>query len=150
MRHLANHGDIFWHKNNIIYEETSNFGRELINKNFGINEVFKLLSFIDENGIDRGTVGQDISALINSITDKLNILKEIILREDCTDEIRFWAGMIFIEDVYPDDLRRAINFCESMVKNFLNSPYNNNFIEIQLNLIDEEKLQKNRIWIRKY
>ncbi|HMQ78338.1 MAG TPA: DUF4365 domain-containing protein [Ignavibacteria bacterium] len=141
MRHLTNHGDIFWHNNNIIQQDTRTYGREIITKLFSNNEIYKLLNFIDENGIDRGSVGQDIYAIIDLINNKIEILKEIILRNDCTDEIRFWAGMIIIEEIYPYDLRRAINFCESMINNFPDSPYKANFVEIGLNLLEEEQIQ---------
>jgi hypothetical protein len=60
MRHLINHGDIYWHKNNSIPEEIRSYGRAEIEATFGQAEIYKLLTHIDENGVSRGTIGQDI------------------------------------------------------------------------------------------
>lgn len=121
MKYLISHGDIFWHKNNLISEDIRTFGRSEIRSTFGLEELYKLLSHIDENGVSRGSIGQDIYPILDLIPEKYELLKKIILDEKVTDDIRSWAGVVAINDFQHYDLERAINFCDSMIDNFPNS-----------------------------
>lgn len=121
--YLEGHGDTFWHKGNIIDQEISVYGKNLIKKMFGIRELKILLQNIDENGISRGSIGQDIHVLIDLIPNKIDNLKKIILEETADDDSRAYAGLLAIYDFQRYDLERAINFAQSMVTNFPNSKY---------------------------
>ncbi|WP_437918754.1 DUF4365 domain-containing protein [Sphingobacterium sp. LRF_L2] len=127
MRHLISHGDIYWHDGNIVNESIRKNSKRIIAENFAINEIAKLLRHIDENGIIRGSIGQNIYPIIDLVPDKVEILKKIILNEFTDDDSRAWAGIILINEFQFDDLDRAINFAESMINNFPNSEHREQF-----------------------
>lgn len=136
MRHLISHGDIYWHKNNIIDQEIRKYGRSVIKNSFRQNEIYKLLSHIGENGISRGSVGQDIYPIIDLISNKHEILKAIILHKETTEEIRLWAANILINDFQYTDQERAINFCDSMINNFPKSKHVEHFHNLKQTIIE--------------
>lgn len=87
---VPGHGDIFWHSENIIAESVRNGIREEILK-FEKNEVKKLIGFVGEEGIERGTLGQCVEAIISLVQDKMRILKEITEDESAGHRIRYIA-----------------------------------------------------------
>lgn len=127
LRHVINHGDIWWHKNNIIEESIRKATRQIITENFSKGEIAKLLRHIDENGITRGSMGQNIYPIIDLVPDKIELLKGIILDESTDDRSRAWAGVILINEFQYTDKERAINFAKSMVNNFPNSEHRDHF-----------------------
>ena len=136
MRHLISHGDIYWHKHNIISEDIRQYGRSEIKATFKQPEIFKLLAHIDENGVSRGSIGQDIYPLIDLVPDKYECLKRIILDKGTTDEIRTWAGVIVINDFQYHDVQRAIYFCDSLINNYPESEKKEWFQNIKQTLIE--------------
>ena len=136
MRHLISHGDIYWHKHNVILEDICQYGKSEIMSTFGEAEIFKLLAHIDENGVSRGSIGQDIYPLLDLIPDKFNSLKKIILDKRTSLEIRSWAGVIVINDFQSHDVQRAIYFCDSMIDNFPDSENREWFHNIKQTLIE--------------
>ncbi len=136
MRYLISHGDIFWHKHNILSEEVRKFGRVSITQTYGLTEIEKLLSHIDENGISRGSMGQNIYPLLDLIQQKYEHLKKVILSKHVSEDIRFWAAVIVINNFQYVDVERAINFAESMISNFPNSENKERFKLIKETLQD--------------
>ncbi|MPM25322.1 hypothetical protein SDC9_71813 [bioreactor metagenome] len=72
------------------------------------NEVTKILSSIDENGIERGTIGQCIEAIISSINKSDRILKEIIRNEALEEEVINSAITILAYN-YPEEFNLAVS-----------------------------------------
>lgn len=118
MRHLISHGDIFWHEHNIITEEIRKFGRTIITQTYSLSEVQKLLVHIDENGISRGSMGQNIDPLLDLVPLKYEYLKNVILNKNTDETVRFWAAIIAINDFQFTNTEKAINFADSMISNF--------------------------------
>ena len=82
--YIPGHGDL-WGKLNFS-KESRQHARDILNK-MNTDELIKMLSVIDENGIQRGTIGQCIEAIISSINNSDKILKKIIKDEDLEEEI---------------------------------------------------------------
>lgn len=120
-RHLISHGDIFWHKGNIVDDSVQKYGRGLIKCKFSKKEIVKLIKHIDEAGITRGSMGQNIYPLIDLVTEKIDFLKKVILDKTTDDDARTWAGIILINEFQQYDLDRAIKFAVSMINNFPDS-----------------------------
>lgn len=140
-RHLLSHGDIWWHPGNIIEENISKEAKQLIPLYFGLNEIQKLLSHInEEEGISRGTIGFDVNFIIKLIPNRIEILKRIILQTETSDEKRFWAAVCLINEIQYTDLERAIAFANSMVENFPKSENVERFQLIQLTLMEESQI----------
>jgi len=135
---IVGHGDIYWHKGNIINEEARTYAYKTIRKSFTQQETKLLLINIDENGINRGTIGQGIHAVIEIIPNFLAYLKMIIIKENISDEIRANAAIIIIYELQFYDKPRAIRFCESMIEHFPDSEYKGSFeiIKEQIELHD--------------
>lgn len=119
--------DIFWHKGNIINDNVIEYARGLVKEKFAEKEIAKLLRYIDDAGITRGSMGQNIYPLIDLVTDKINILKKIILDKSTDDNSRVWAGVILVNEFQQYDIDRAIKFADSMVNNFPDSIYKEQF-----------------------
>lgn len=131
---IVGHGDIFWHSNNMIDELVRKYVKNIIIDFYGISEVIKLINNIDDAGISRGAMGQNIYPLIKLITRDVEVFKKIILDKKSTEHVRLWAGVFVIDELQHYDLERAINFANSMVINFHDSENKSMFIEIKLTL----------------
>jgi hypothetical protein len=135
---IVGHGDIYWHKGNIINQESRTYAYRTIIENFTQHEVKRLLVNIDEDGINRGTIGQGIHAIIETIPNFISYLKTIIIKDDISDEIRANAAIIITYKLQFYDKPRAIRFCESMIEHFPDSEYKESFeiIKEQIELHD--------------
>jgi hypothetical protein len=136
MKHLISHGDIYWHEHNVISEDIRLYGRSEIKTTFGQSEIFKLLAHIDENGVSRGSIGQDIYPILDLIPSKYDYIKKIILDKTTSDEVRSWAGVIVVNDFQYQDVQRAIYFCDSIIDNFPDSDNREWFQNIKQTLIE--------------
>ncbi|TCL63321.1 uncharacterized protein DUF4365 [Hydrogenispora ethanolica] len=105
--HIPGHGDIFWYKNNIIDENTRTYAQEVMADSFGEAEITKLLSAIDENGIQRGTLGQCVHSIIDICPNKTTFLEKISFNKTISEEIRIHAFYLCIYYIQFKDLERA-------------------------------------------
>lgn len=94
LAHIPWHMDIFGGGDKIT-PESRHYVEGVINS-FGKGEVIKLIQFIDENGIDRGSVGQSVVAIISSISERNAILAGIMIDETLPLEIREWANVLLL------------------------------------------------------
>lgn len=96
---LPGHGDIFWHKDNIINEEIRKKSLELLKKAWGETEIRQLLKYINEGeGIQRGSIGQGIYAMIDCIDDNIRLLRKIAFDENTDENSSYWALIIYLYD----------------------------------------------------
>ena len=66
-----------WTGDEPVTEETRDYARQLLNR-FGKPEVIKLLSCIEEEtGIERGSIGQSVEAIVSSLTEAGPLLASI-------------------------------------------------------------------------
>jgi len=76
--HIPGHGDIFWHEHNIIEKEI----REKIKlrmEKYERDIMLPLICQIDENGFSRGSVGQNVYAIVDlTVANSSRKLAEII------------------------------------------------------------------------
>lgn len=94
LAHIPWHPDIFGGRDKIT-PEIREYAKSLI-RDFSVMEIIKLLSFIDENGIERGSIGQSVEAIISLIPNYKSLLREITKNEEVSMEIREWADVIRI------------------------------------------------------
>ncbi|WP_335974864.1 DUF4365 domain-containing protein [Gaetbulibacter jejuensis] len=84
--HIPWHPDIFY-SGDVIKNEIKEYVAEEINK-FGEGEIIKLLSLINEDiGIQRGTIGQSIDAILSLIKNINQHLESIILNKSNSEFI---------------------------------------------------------------
>lgn len=90
--HIPWHMDIF-HSGEMITLETKRYAQNIIS-NFNKSDAIKLLQCVDENGFERGSIGQNVEAILLSLESPF-ILIESIIRDPMIDiEIRHHAAQI--------------------------------------------------------
>ncbi|MBU4263728.1 MAG: DUF4365 domain-containing protein [Proteobacteria bacterium] len=93
LAHIPGHGDIFYY-GETPSAETRAYASGLFAR-FGVEEVIKLLSFIDpEEQIGRGTLGQSVEAIVSSLPNAATMLREIIRLHGVEMSIREFAALI--------------------------------------------------------
>lgn len=95
---LPGHPDVFWHRDNVIEEPTRRAALSLLKKRFGCEEVAVLLETVDEAGIERGTLGQAIHALIDVIPDSQRMLEDLAFDPSLSEDARYWAILLIVYD----------------------------------------------------
>lgn len=92
--HIPWHPDI-WYSGEPIKQETKEYVHNYFEK-FKVNEIVKLLSFIDkDNAIARGTIGQSVQAIISSISNRNSLLLEVVNDNSLPIFLRECASLIF-------------------------------------------------------
>lgn len=92
LSHIPWHPDLY--EKGTLTEETQQYVKERI-REFTQDDIIKLLYFIDENDISRGTVGQCVEAIISVIEKHDEYLKNIILDDKLPMVLRERAGVIY-------------------------------------------------------
>lgn len=93
LAHIPWHPDI-WGTGESITEKTKKHARTLFAK-FGKAEIEKLIAFIDEEtGIERGTIGQSVEAIISALPMATQYLNEILADVDSPLFTRECAALI--------------------------------------------------------
>lgn len=92
--HIPWHGDIGYHGEGFSKETKAHVKKRF--DEFNKQDVEKLLSFIDEErGIARGSLGQSVEAIISSLSNRDNLLLEIIQDSQLAVFIRENAALIY-------------------------------------------------------
>lgn len=103
LAHLNSHGDIFFSGKSgwFLNAEKSH----IINRisNYSVDEVIKLLEISDEDGFERGSVGQSCGALIKLIKNYKNTIFKILENENYCNTLRFKAMCFLYGYFYIDE-----------------------------------------------
>ena len=94
LSHVPGHGDIFWTKENIIADATSEVAENLFRERITRDDVLVLLSVVDEVGFARGSIGQCVYSIIGIVADRYSILESIITDPTVPQGTRFWALLL--------------------------------------------------------
>lgn len=93
LAHVPWHGDIMGSSATTIPEHLrEDVRRELAA--FGAADVLKLLSYVDERGFERGTIGQNVDALISVVEARRSILRSIGSDPKMQDDVRRGALLL--------------------------------------------------------
>lgn len=92
LAHIPWHMDI-WGGRDKITHESRIYGKSLIGT-FDKDDVVKLLRFIDENGLNRGSIGQSVEAIISLVPERRAIFQEISTDEDLPISLREWVDIL--------------------------------------------------------
>lgn len=91
LSHIPGHGDIFWGKQNIIREDIRHDALLLMREFFDQRDALTLLSAIDDAGIARGTIGQCVHALVDTMADPARVMESIAIDSSQEERIRHSA-----------------------------------------------------------
>lgn len=89
--HVPGHGDIFWSKSNLIDEEVRRRAVFFMRERFDRRDALTMLSVIDDTGIQRGTVGQCVHVLVDTMADTEGAMESIAIDADQSERIRHSA-----------------------------------------------------------
>lgn len=91
LSHIPGHGDIFWTKGNLTDEPVRRSALLFMKERFDRRDALTMLSAVDDAGIDRGTMGQCVHALVDTMADTQEIMESIAVDESQSDRIRHSA-----------------------------------------------------------
>lgn len=94
LSHIPGHGDIFWSKRNTIDEEVRRGALLMMKERFDRRDALTLLSVIDDAGVDRGTIGQCVHALVDTMADPISVMESIVIDRGQDDRVRH-SAMLF-------------------------------------------------------
>lgn len=89
--HIPGHGDIFWSRGNLIDEQVRRRALLFMRERFDHRDALTMLSSIDDAGIDRGTIGQCVHALVDTMADTATIMESIATDKTQNDRTRHSA-----------------------------------------------------------
>ena len=89
---VPGHGDIFWGKQNTINKEVRRGALLIMKERLDRNDALTLLSVIDDAGIDRGTIGQCVHALVDTMANPTGVMESIAI--DASQDERTRHGAI--------------------------------------------------------
>ncbi len=94
--HIPGHGDIFWSKRNAIDEQVRRDALLMMRERFDRRDALTLLSAVDDAGVDRGTIGQCVHALIDAMADPAEVMESIAIDESEDDRVRHSAVLFAV------------------------------------------------------
>ena len=112
--HIPGHPDIFWGKTNIILEETRKEALQLLRRLTTRDDLLAMIASIDENGIDRGQIGQCVHAIVEVVDDNVSKLVSIAGDVSVENDSRYWAFILIIFVLQSTDLPRTIELTEQL------------------------------------
>lgn len=112
LSHIPGHGDIFWSHRNAIDEEVRRSALLLMKERFDRRDAITLLSAIDDSGIDRGTIGQCVHALVDTMVDPVSVMESIAIDQGLNDRVRHSAMLFAVCAVQSQGTSAALAFLE--------------------------------------
>ena len=105
--HVPGHGDIFWSKHNTIPEDTRQQAHRFLKERLTYDDALTLLSAIDDDGIQRGTIGQCVHALVDSMLQTSATMELIASDKTQDDQIRHSAILFAISSAQGESTANA-------------------------------------------
>jgi hypothetical protein len=116
--HIPGHGDIFWSKGNIVDEKIRRSALLIMKERFDRRDALTLLSVIDDAGISRGTIGQCVHALIDTMESPPEVMESIAVDVSQEDNIRHSAILFAVIAAQSHSVETALTVIER-VRQFL-------------------------------
>lgn len=94
--HLPTNPYVLRHKDNLIDSDVEGYGKNLLGKTFGRDEVLKIINFVDEGGFAAGSIGYIVSTIVFAIVDAQAILEDLAFDTSLSDDQRENAMFLLI------------------------------------------------------
>jgi len=121
--HIPGHGDIFWHKENIIDSEVTKAALAFMKQALGKEDVIALLESVDENGFSRGSIGQCVHSIIDVAERQVELLSSITFDQTIADETRFSALQLLACKMQQTSKDETLKLIRSYLEKFPNSEF---------------------------
>jgi hypothetical protein len=110
--HVPGHGDIFWSKGNLIEEQVRRKALLFMRERFDRRDALTLLSSIDDAGIQRGTIGQCVHALVDTLADREETMESIAIDQGQSERIRHSAILFAVDAAQSKSGEQAIRLLD--------------------------------------
>lgn len=106
---VPGHGDIYWHKDNLIEPAIRQWAEGFMREHFGRREIEALVTAIDpEQGIGRGTIGQCAHAIIDILPSRNTHLAQIVRDVEVGESVRWHSLILLLYDLQFEELETAL------------------------------------------
>lgn len=106
--HIPGHGDIFWSPRNVIDESVRQRVRVLMRERFDREDALAMLSVIDDAGIDRGTMGQCVHTLVDSMANTAAVMESAAIDVSQTERVRHSALLFTVSSAQSSSAESAL------------------------------------------
>jgi hypothetical protein len=106
--HVPGHGDIFWGSRNLITEPTRQAALQFMRERFDRRDALTLLRAIDDAGIQRGSLGQAVHALVDCLSQPVVVLESIAADASQDERVRHSAILLAVSAAQSQSLDTAI------------------------------------------
>jgi hypothetical protein len=133
--HIPGHPDIFWHSGNIVEQSVENAAMEMIRERFGREEMLVLLEAVDEDGFQRGSIGQAAHSIIVGVRNRNQLLESIAFDANAPEPARFHALLLLIfhtQERHRDSVTRCRNYVGRYANDFPGGDFRDVLAEIDL------------------
>lgn len=97
LAYLPGHEDIFWHKDNMIQDQTRDAALDFLKERFGRVEVLTMLEAVtDGGGFARGAIGQRVLVIVSYVRDREKVLESIAFDPEIDEDVRYWALLLLV------------------------------------------------------
>jgi hypothetical protein len=97
LAHVPGHMDIFWVPGkNTIPESVCAEAELVLKRMLSRDSILTLLGAIDDGGIERGTIGQCVDAIVHLAPHRRECLESIIFDANVPADLRYWALLLQI------------------------------------------------------
>ena len=84
LAHIPGHGDISWHSESRLQEHIRSTVQSLM-ETWGRVEVLQMLRLMDDDGVERGSTGQSVYAIVDGTVKDASRLLQAILEDDAIE-----------------------------------------------------------------
>lgn len=114
--HIPGHGDILWGKGNLIDEQVRRSGLLFMGERFDRRDALTMLSTIDDAGIQRGTIGQCVHTLVDTIADREETMESIAIDKGQCERIRHSAILFAVDAAQSRSVEHAIGLLDRIAQ----------------------------------
>jgi hypothetical protein len=127
--HIPGHEDICWHNDNAITCSVKKYATNFIRECFQRDDIVALLGAIDDFGIERGSFGQCVHAIIDVLRDKVQILESIAFDYQISSEARYSALLLLLYYKQQISSSKAIEYIYMYLEKFGYDTYVSDILE---------------------
>jgi hypothetical protein len=129
--HIPGHGDIAWSNRNIINEDIRRQARAFMRERLDRRDAITMLEAIDDRGIDRGTIGQCVHAIIEVMDSSAATMESIALDRSVQDQARYSAALLALYEAQMESKQAAKEVLARLGPSLTDTPYDTVLIEIE-------------------
>jgi hypothetical protein len=118
LAHIPAHGDIFWGPGNWISNETAKAVKAFMKDAIGRDEMLVLLESIDDDGFQRGSVGQCVWCVVSVVRRRFELLRSILEDKNVPVDVRYSALWLLVAEIQDRSKDEAVGILQEFAPSF--------------------------------